>query len=130
ETEPHARGQIQTVIAGIPGKETTRADSEIIQTIPYGVANVRGRALSQAFADGNEIAARNDQQTISPDLRFAQVVQLGRIRGRIVEVVAVQDCFDGHDIARRGSGSVEQENGSLGRRAVFGATDPTGGKGS
>jgi hypothetical protein len=65
ETEPHTCGQIQTVIAGIPSKETTRTDSEVIQTILYGVANVRGCARSQAVADVNEISTRNNQQTIS-----------------------------------------------------------------
>ena len=78
----------------------------------YRAANVRGCARGQAVTDVNEISTRNNQQTISPDLRFAHLVQMWRIHSRIVEVVAVQDCFDGRDIVRRGSGSIEQEDGS------------------
>src|SRR5260370_20397762 len=68
ETEPHTRSQIQTVIGRIPSEEATLTESEVIHTILYRVANVRGRAPSQAIANVNEIYPRNNQQTISPDL--------------------------------------------------------------
>src|SRR5262249_10116321 len=37
EAEPHASGQIQTVVARIPGEEATCTDSEVIQSVLYCV---------------------------------------------------------------------------------------------
>src|SRR5882672_107447 len=69
ETELHPGGQIETVIvAGISSHKTASTDSEVVQPILHRVADVRGCVRSQAVTHVNEIPARNDQQTISPDL--------------------------------------------------------------
>jgi hypothetical protein len=110
EMELHARGQIQAVIRRIPGKETARTDSEVVQAVLYRLSNVRGSRSSQILADVDEISAWDDQQTAPPELHFAHPIQTCGIRGGIDEMVALQDRLDGRDIIRRGALPGEQEN--------------------
>ena len=68
KAEPHARRQIQTVAGGISGQNSSRTDSQIVQTTLHGVVKVRGCVSRQAGTDGDVVPAGNDHQTIGHEL--------------------------------------------------------------
>jgi hypothetical protein len=74
------------------GKKCACTDSEVVHPPLHRTVNVCGRARRQAIADGNEVSARNNHQTIGHELRGAHAVQLRRIHRSIVKVVVLQDC--------------------------------------
>jgi hypothetical protein len=53
-----------------------------------------GRVQRQTIADLDEIAAGNDQQPIAAQLRRVECVQLQGIRGRILQVGAIEHGFE------------------------------------
>ena len=91
EPKPRTCSQIQSVVGRVAGNESTRADSQIVQPIMYRVMNIQCAGCRQAVTDGFEIPARNDEQTISPELWFAHRVQPWRVDRRIIEMVVSQD---------------------------------------
>src|SRR5204862_6981202 len=68
KVEPHARRQTQTVVGGMSGKKSSCTDSQVVQTTLHCIVNVRGCARRQAVADGDEVSAGNNHQTIGHEL--------------------------------------------------------------
>src|SRR4029078_6648241 len=103
------RGEIQTVVRGVPRKETTSTDSKVVQTFLYRYPDACGCVGSQALTDVKEVPAGNDQQAILPHIRVTQCVQLRRIRGPIFEMLIVKNGSHGRDVVRGSSGSIEKK---------------------
>src|ERR1051326_7450704 len=83
-------------------------------------AELRRGARGEAVSDLYEVAAGNDEEAVFLQCRRSHVVQVPRIGGPVVQVLARQDGLNGSDVSGGCTGPVEEENGGGGPTLVGG----------
>src|SRR5216684_2835309 len=92
KVEPHACGEIHSVVNGISPKESSGTNSEVMQAIIFDrTSDHRCGVSSETPTDRDRVPAGDDHQLVSCQLLLVLCIQLTRVRSFIADAQSAEN---------------------------------------
>src|ERR1700674_2180358 len=99
KVEPHACGEIHSVVNGISPEESSGTNSEVMQAIIFDrTSDHRRRVSTETLTDRDRVPPGDDHQLVSRQLLLTHCIQLTRVRSFIADSQSAENRFDRRDI--------------------------------